>query len=351
MENTEETSSTMEEAFRKAAEAADNGQPFELPSAQETEDRAPVEAVEETSSTNPDSIPEKAEAEAKPDRPRDEKGRFIKNEAGEDIPEELREEAPPEEAKEPEQDGIKKEESKYAKVVKDLERLNRNRQEFEEEKRRDREMLAQEKRRLEQERQEFERARAPQTSAPKYSSQEYSEFAREAQRKARDLFKEGDLEEAEAQQELADKASAEAGRAYEYEVTTQQQQQAAYYQNQWVKNMEDTIKAEPDLGKANSVLSQRVVKLMQDNPNLFEHVPHGFEKAAEVAKLQLKAEMASGLEAENQKLKAEIKTLNERTSISRGGPTSPVSEQTLEQMTTEQREDYFRRSAAAIDGA
>ena len=117
------------EQLRLAADKADRGEPFELPSAEQSEPRTPDTTETESTTSSPDAKPESK----KDERPRDELGRFTKTEAGEDIPEELREapvEAPKVEAAKP----PTKEESAYIKAQKEQERQKSVLANFEREK-------------------------------------------------------------------------------------------------------------------------------------------------------------------------------------------------------------------------
>lgn len=346
----DEAANELKSQLRKSAEAADAAgiSLGSESSAAQTETRAPVE-TDKTVTSSPDITPEKTEKpdEEKPDRLRDDKGKFVEKPA-------IDANAPKPEEKKPD-----KPETPYAKAQKDQERLNRNRQEFEEEKRREREAIAAEKQRLEQERQQWQQQRQqPQQNGqtPQYSSKEYSDYADQCTRKAQELRAQGDVEGALEQTDLAAKAALAAGKAREYETTAQYEQSAQQYEQAWTHDMQERIRLEPDLSNKDSELTKTVMTIMGEFPGVFERIPPvklpngqvmgGFSFAAEIAKLRLKAGAASGLEEENKQLKAKVAQLEGNLTLNGSGPTGgPIPQKRFEDMSVEEMKRSLRERA------
>lgn len=342
--------------LRSATEAADNGQSFELPSAEQTEPRAPVETEKASEVSSPDTKPETTE---KPERPRDALGRFTTREDGTEIPESERKPAEP---AQPEKKEPTKPETPYVKAQKDQERLNRNRQEFEAEKARERAEIAAEKQRIAQERQQWEQQRQqPQQrngQTPEHTSKEYADYAEQCTRKAQALREQGDIEGALEQTDLAAKAALAAGKAREYETTVQYEQSAKQYEAAWSQDMNERIRLEPDLSNKDSDLTKTVMGLMGEYPGVFERIPPmrlpngqtmgGFSFAAEVAKLRLKAGLASGLEEQLKTVTKERDELRQKTQIEGAGPSGPTSMKTFDQMTPAEQEAWLRQASENV---
>lgn len=359
----------MDKAFLDAARKADRGEDFhlELPSAEESEQRAPDKtAADKTSSTDT-----KPETTNKDERPRDELGRFKTREDGTEIPESER--APVEAVQDKPDDGkskadpdAKPNESAYAKAERERERLGKSWQQVEAEKAQVRARAEELDRREREiaERQQFaeqQQRQQPERKQPQYSAKDYAEFAREARAKAQQLRQAGDLDGADEQTDLALKASEAAEQTREQEATVQQQEMAQHYERLWEYDLQERVRQEPDLANRESELSKQTMSLMVEYPGLFEHIPvmkmpdgrqmGGFSMAAEVAKLRLQAGSASVLEQENKKLKAEVERLNGLTSINGGGPTGGSAMQTksFEQMTEEEQDRALMAAAARLD--
>lgn len=337
-----------ESQLREAAEKADRGEEYTLPSAEQSEIRAPDKTAAEETVSSPDTTPE---TETTDERPRDELGRFTKTEDGKDIPESER--TPVEPAKavtEP-----KKPDSPYVKAQKDQERLNRNRQEFEAEKARERAAIEAEKQRLAQERQYWEQQRQqPQQNGnqPQYTAKDYKEFAAECTRKAKLAQESGDPDEALRQSDLAVQATIAADKAAQFEQTNQYNQAAQQYEALWTQDMNERIRQEPELAKPDSSLSRQVQAIMSEYPGVFDRIPPmklpngkvmgGFSFAAEVAKLRLQAGAASGLEQKNKQLQAEVDQLRKATQINGSGPTSHSGPKRFEDMTIQEMEAHLK---------
>ena len=336
----------IEAQLREASAKADAGESFELPSAEQSDTRADTTAADTSS---PDITPEKT----KDERPRDELGRFTKTEAGEDIPEDQRG-APVEEQPKPEapKDEAKPEkpDSPYVKAQKDQERLNRNRQEFEQEKARERAAIEAERRAIAEERQRIQAEAAQRNApeAPKYSAQEYAAFAKECAAKAKQAREAGDYEEAEKQAGYAAEASDAVLRAQEFEQTTRQQQLAQHYQQEWIRNMDATLKAEPELANRESPLGKAINDVLGEYGEVLERVPNGFKYGVEIAKLRLQAGAVSGLEKQLQEVTKERDELRQRTSLNGSGPTGPTPRKTIDQMSDDEAEAAIRRMSEGV---
>lgn len=345
------------ETLRLASEKADRNEPFELPGAEQSETRTPdkTETTEQTSS--PDTKPESK----KDERPRDELGRFTKTETGEDIPEELRE--TPEAAKveaQPAKTEQAKEDSAYIKAQKEQERQKSVLANFEREKEQHRREIEAERQRLAQERAQLQQERQQRQTqqAPQYSSQEYANFAAECKRQAKAAQDSGDYDEALKQTTLAAEATEAALKAREFEQTAEIENAAGQYESLWVQDMNERIRQEPELANRDSELAKGVMGVMQELPNFFERIPPqklpdgrvmgGFQLAVEYYKLKKQAGLASGLEKELTKLKAENADLRQRTEIGGSGPTSPASQKKFEDMTEKEMEEHLARASAQV---
>ena len=242
-------------------------------------------------------------------------------------------------------------ESAYVKAQKDQERLNRNRQEFEQEKTRERERLSQYEQQLRQREAQIQQQaqQARNGNVPKYSAKQYAEFADECTDRARQLRLEGDYDEADKQVELATKAIKASQQAGQYEATAQYEEQARHYEALWTQNMETVMQREADTFKdPENPVRKQVEALLGDQKyaHIFERIPNGFEYAVEVARLRNQAGLASGLEKENKELKAKLEDREKRLGLSGSGPTGPSKGQSLDDMGTWQAMEKLERMAA-----
>jgi len=108
------------------------------------------------------------------------------------------------------------------------------------------------------------------------------------------------------------------------------------------------VQSVPDLAKADSELSKEVVALLKSEP-LFEQIPQGFQRAAEVAHLRLMAKETPALKEKITKLEAEVKRLQKATSINGSSPTSPSSAKNFNDLSIDEMGDQLRRVAEQED--
>jgi hypothetical protein len=318
---------------------------FDTSSATETETRAPVETEKETVSS-PDTKPEITE---KPERPRDELGRFTKTEAGVDIPEadrkpaEQKPEAKPEETKT---------ETAYAKAAKEQERqksllvdFEKKKAEFRAESDRVREQLRQEAAELQRARQQRQAPSPTQPQGTRYTSSELVEAAGVFEANAEKAFADADEQAFKDNLNLARNARQQAGEVYQLEQQAQQQATAHQFQTMYAQVMDQTVRANPDLAKADSELSKDVQVLLEQEA-VFSHIPDGFAKAVQVSKWKLASEksagLISGLEEENKNLKAENARLNGNLSLNGSGPSGPVPTKRFEDMSMDEMKRTLR---------
>ena len=170
---------------------------------------------------------------------------------------------------------------------------------------------------------------------------------------------EGDFDGARQQMETAAKATAAVFQATQAEQQGREQQAGAYYQTLWEQEMQERIRVEPDLGKPDSELCKGTQTVLSDFPGLFERIPPtrlpngqvmgGFSFAAEVAKLRQQAGAASGLEATNKQLLAEIAKYKGLTALNRGGTSAPSGATPFDKMTSDQQEEAIMRMAREHD--
>lgn len=284
------------------------------------EDRAP-EQVEDTPD-NPETSTDKGPARG-PD------GKFVKKDAEPTEP-------TPVEPAQPE--------SKYAKAVKDQERLARNRKEFEEEKAQWRQEREQQRREWE----EFKRTTAQQPQKPaglQLNSQQFASASNEFRQRGIKLMREGDVDSAEEQFKLADQAMQAANDAAQ----TERHQTEEQWQNTWREQALSVIREVPDLGVAGSELSKEMEQLLSENP-ILGFVPDGLRKGYEILKMRKEAAEVSGLRDENTKLKAEIDRLTKLATPLGGKDTARHSApQSYQDMPLEQLHKKLLREAELDD--
>lgn len=336
-----------DDAFLEAASLADKGEdiPAELISAKPAEPRA----AEPEPKPEPSAKPDNSEAETekpKTERPRDELGRFTKTEAGEDIPEADRK--PAEE---------QKPETAYTKAQKERDRQENLLKNFQKDKEAFYADSARIQQQLQKEAAEVQRAREQRTTPDpsqsqqsRYSSKELWEAANDFEARAEKAFEAGDGDTFKESLKYAREARAQAGQVQQLEYQAEQQTQAHRFQTVYAQVMEQAIKAEPDLAKADSELSKGVQTLLEQEP-VFSHIPDGFAKAVQVEKWRQESVSASGLRETNKKLQAEIDRLNGLTQLNGSGPTSPPAQKSFESMSDAEQDQYLLRQAEKIDAA
>jgi hypothetical protein len=296
--------------------------------------------------------------EDKPERPRDELGRFTKTEAGEDIPEaerKLDENAPTEAVKAP----VESQESEYAakqreKKQREEERKARSWENLNREK----EELAARRQELEQREQQF-RQPQQQRQAPQpreYSSQQLWQAGEDFKTASREAFKRysetGDetaLDEFNKNDQLAEQAFANASEFYAVEQQEAQQLAKEQHNQGWVANMEAEIKAMPDLAKPDAPIAVELLNLLKTHGAVFQMLPDGFKQAREIAQLRLDAKEAPTLREQLKKAQEEVTRLNGLTSPTPGGIAGPPAKKTLENMSEAEADAFIRRAAQEFD--
>jgi hypothetical protein len=333
-----------DDAFLEAASYADKGEdiPAELISAKPAEPRAAEPEPVPDPSAKPDNS--EAEPEKKTERPRDELGRFTKTETGEDIPEAERK---PAEAEKPE--------TAYTKAQKERERQENLLKNFQKEKEDFRAESEGIREQLKREAEELRRSKEQRTSPdpsqnqrPRYSSGELMEAANTFEAQAEKAFEAGDGDAFKENLRLAREARGQAAQVYQLEQQAGQQEVAHRFQTVYAQHIDQAIKAEPELAKADSSLSKDVQGLLEQEP-VFSHIPDGFAKAVQVAKWKRDAGSASELRETNKKLQAEIKRLNGLTQLNGSGPTSPPAQKSFKDMSDDEQNQYLLRQAEKAD--
>ncbi len=297
------------------------------------------------------------------DRPRDELGRFMKNEAGDDIPEAERKSVTQENAVPEAVDASKTtpdtqasdyERKKAEKAQKEQERKDRSWENLNREK----EELA---RRREEIRAYEESVRNPQPRQQQpqpreFSSQQFLGAHEDFKRSAREAFKRyqetGDetaLDEFNRNDQLAEQAFMQAGEFFAVEQQEAQQTAVQRHNQTWVANMEAEIKAMPDLANPETPISKEMVGLLKTHGAVFQMLPDGFKQATAIAQLRLDAKETPSLRDENKKLKAEVARLNGLTQPSGGGLSGPPAKKTFETMPEADQMAALRRAAEEYD--
>lgn len=350
--------SDLDQAFMEAAAAADKGEKFDLPSsAEQPEPRTPG-TTEATPTSNTDTQPEK-----KDERPRDELGRFTKTEQGTDIPESERVAVDKLESQRP-TEATGKVESPYAQKLKEIERRENVLKNFQEEKETTRRELDRERQRLAQERQQWEQQRQQTQNGdkPKYTSQDYRQYAADCTKAAREATQLGDYEKAAEQNALAADATEQALKAHDYELQTEQSRIGEFFQNSFIQEMQALRSKDPELDNPDSELGKEVVAVMGEYP-IFERIPPvqmpdgslrgGFWLASKAAQLRVENKKNAGrvsvLETQLKQITAERDDLRVRTGIGGSGPTGPTPPKRIEDMSDDEAQEYFAREAAKHD--
>lgn len=343
-------STELRDQLRDMAEEAGplSGNEFEsdTSSATETDKRAAVKTETEETVSSPDTKPETTE---KPERPRDSLGRFTKTEAGEDIPEADRK---PAEEQKPEAKTDPKPETAYVKAQKERERQESLLKNFQKEKDDFRAESERVRQQLQREAAELQRAREQRTAPnpsqqpqTKYSSNDFAEAANTFEAEAEKAIELGDFDVAKEKLSMARSAREHARTFWQQEQQAAQQAQVHQFQTMYSQVMDQVMKSEPDLAKADSPLSKDVQALLGQE-SVFSHIPDGFAKAVQVAKWKLGSEksagLISGLEDENKKLKAENVRLNGNLSLNGSGPSSPVPAKRFEDMSLDEMKRELR---------
>ena len=349
-----------ESAFLEAAQKADRGEDFRLPSADNSETRATDTTAAEDTSANPDTTLETDRpAEQKPDRPRDAQGRFTTREDGTDIPESERK--PADQTDTPDaQAEAKGRESEYQKKAKEREALGEPSQiekakRLEREAKQYREDAIRYQRELEAYRQQQAQPQHQRNGHPQFTSQDFADYADECARKADEARKAGDYDE-------ADKLASEAVKATRVSLQAVERERNATQQD-WQQQMHQHISYDVDqvrqryseLADPKSPLTGKMNEVFAQFGPIADQIPltqlpngqygAGITLLAELAKARLEASAASGLEEENKKLKARLEEAEKRTALGRGGASSQIASPSPESMSDAE----FLRAAEAAD--
>lgn len=318
-----------------ANDKAEEGLTPETSGAQSDEARMTDDGAREPKSdTETDTKPPNPEpsAEAK-ERARDEHGKFVKQEATEPTP--------AEQAPEP------KQESNYAKKFKEEQRRDKSWQALEAEKqsfRQEREQILSEIKAL---RQDVVSSGAQRPATARFASAQYNQAADEFAKRGRQFYKDGDVEQGDAQFDLASQARAQAGEAQKAEFTEAQ----GKFDTQWRDNANAVIKEVPELGDPNSEMSKDMIKLLEQHPVL-GLVNDGFKHAHEILTLRRQAAEVSGLREENKTLKQEVDRLTKLTTPLGGKDTAKHSAPSnIADLPLEQQKATLFRQVEMADAA
>ena len=313
--DTQDTSDADEASLRSMGEAADAGR--EVPSTpNEPEQRA----------TGDDVLPD---ADATPE-PENGAGKSTKDPEKKPAEQQQQQDKP----KPGEEKPLSKYEAAKQRQDKTWQKINEEKAQLQ----RDREQLA-------REREEVARQRQPAKAEPVkdasgYTADEYEAVAEKAIEDGEpDLAKAAYAKAKELRQQEAAQASGAPGKA-----------QQERFASEWKADMEGHLKADPELLKVDSPIAKQLTALFKEEPWL-NHIPGGFSKALGVAKLQLQAGKAQGLEVELGKAKAEIARLTKLTSINGGGPAAPSRTKTFDEMSESEMEATLRRTAQTADNS
>lgn len=290
--------------------------------------------AQDSAQTSPDRATGAGTAEQKPDSPetsaqRDDKGRFLP-----------KTEAKPEGTAEP-----PKPESAYDKAKKEQERQKSVLANFEAEKQRERAAIAAERQQLEQQRAMLQ-SQAAQGQQPRFNSQHLWQAATEFDENARKLLKDGDIDAANGQLELASKARTEAQKNWYYEQQEAAQNQAVQGKSIWEQSTKEIFEATPE--DQREALAQDIGALFQQEP-ILTTFPEGIRLAYRAVTINRQYAEVSGLRERAEKAEKELKELKERTSIAGSGPVPHLEPKGFDQMSEAEQENYLRRNAHAYD--
>jgi hypothetical protein len=231
----------------------------------------------------------------------------------------------PEEEQVPERKSETKEESEYSKAQKDRDRLDRNwekQQQLADQVRREREQLEREKADWQKQR-ESGKQPASDKDEKGYSAEDYD-------RATEEFLLDGN-------REMAEEAK---NRARTLRTQT--------HQRLWMEHLETVKKENPGIEKSDHPLHEASLRVLRDIPVL-NAVPDGVRHAVRIAKAEKSASLISDLQTENQKLKSEIKRLNESMEVGGSGPMRIPSEKAFEEMNPKEQEKMLSRMAEEAD--
>lgn len=240
-----------------------------------------------------------------------------------------------------------KQETEYAKAKKEQERQKSVLANFEAEKQRERAAIQAERQQLAIARQQLQQ-QAAQGQQPRFNSQHLWQAADEFEGQARRLLKDGEVDQANNQLDLATKARAEAQKAYYYEQQEAYQGQIATHRQRWESVTAKVINENPELADPNTEMAKQMQELLSQEP-VFGQLEDGFKRALEVLQAKRTIAEVSGLKDENTKLKQQLKELQDRTAITGSGAQPHAEPQNFNEMSEAQQEDYLRRNASQYD--
>ncbi len=277
------------------------------------------------------------------DKPRDEKGKFVK--AGDKPAEPVTPEAQPEQV-EPQPTVSEYEQKKAEKAAKEKERQDRS---WESVNRRKEELEAKE-RAIALREQELAN-KTQQTQQPKrvfLSSQlmaAYEDLDREADKALQD----GDFDRFNERRALSKKALAEANRAYTQEKQEQEKAQLEQHNRDWETQRQKVYEQFPDAKDGNTELGKQMQSIWETHGKYLSIIPNGFETLREVAQLRIEAGKNQQLQSDLSKAQEEIKRLNGSLSLNGDGVTSPARQKNFNDLSTEQQGAMLRSAALEHD--
>ncbi len=242
-----------------------------------------------------------------------------------------------------------KSESAYDKAKKEQDRQKSVLANFEEEKKRERAAIAQERQELRQQMQQLQQMaqqrQQPQAQGPRFSSQHLVAAVDEFEATAIKALNEGDTETAQKNIDLARKARVAAQESYFAEQQEQYQGQYQQHAQAWRNTAAEVIRQHPELADETTEQAKKMQQLLQAEP-VFGEIPDGFAKAYGYLQMHMAAE-ASGLKDEKiASLEKQLKDLQERTGLSGSGP-SPRSERNTDDLPLDEQGEALRRQLDA----
>lgn len=250
-----------------------------------------------------------------------------------------------------------KAETPYAKAQKERERQQSLLKKFDEEKaafRREQQAYAQE---VEQMRRELAQLKTAGKPAPSGPARDADGITAEAyEQLSKDYEEEGNSRMAEAAREKAKalRAAPPAMQAGAQPATATEAWRTPEFNQKWQAEAAAIVQAEPELGRPENPVFQRVNQLVNDPQygRLFRADPTGIRAAVQVAKLEQAAAAAEPLRKERDAAQAEVKRLTALLSPRGSHPAAPApGQKSLDSMTEIEREAYVYAAAAAADRA
>ena len=219
-----------------------------------------------------------------------------------------------------------REETEYTKAKKDKDRLDRNwqkQQEIADANRREREELEKDKAEWRKQKETTTLDQSSDKDDKGYSAQDY-------ERAIEEFLLDGNKEAADFARD----------QARNLRVKT--------HQRLWGETVELVKKENPGIENPEHPLHKASMKILQDMPvlNMF---PDGAKHAVRIAKAEQSTSLISGLRSENEKLKSEVKRLNQFLEVGGSGPTRMPSDKEFESMTTKEQERELARMAEEAD--